>query len=153
MSGNGKPFTLDQMLAECELIRAFCSESDCAANGLKILLLEDSEKLLKLAKFIHKVAPEFFFEGLPQNGFVTFLRIATAYIAKIASQIEENNEVDPELLKIFKLLFDCEAWLVELYHDLKSEKESRTAVDRSAEQHLIKRELCFGSKHVHNLVK
>lgn len=151
--GNAKPFTLDQMMADCEYIRRFCSEGDKAATGLKIQLFEDSERLLKSAKFIHRVAPEFFFEGLPQNGFVTFLRIATAFTSKIVSQIEENRKVDPELLKIFAILFDCDAWLVDVYHDLKKEKEVLATTDPSVGQHLIKREFCLGSKHVHRLVK
>ena len=150
MNGNGKHFTIDQMLAHCERIRGFCAENDCEANRQ---LLENTEKLLKSARFMHKIAPEFFFERLPQNGFVTYLRIASAYIAKVSAQIEKQNKVDPDLLKLFALLFDCEAWLVDLVDELKSEKESRKLTSCSNDQHIIGRKFCLVSKHIYNLSK
>ena len=150
MRGNGERFTLDQMLADCEIIRNYCLENECEENDK---LCKDIDRMLKSAKLIEKEAPNFFFEGLPANGFITYLRIVTAYINKLAGQIEKKNKIDPDLLRLFQLLFDSEEWVLELANDLKNEHKTQKKSGQSDEQHLLLNRFCLGSKHAYKINK
>ena len=123
----GERFELDQLIANVKVIKAFCSENECDANAK---FGRECDRMLQSAKFFHTIAPEFFLADLTENGFVTVIRIATAYTDQIVRQIRTKNRIHPHFMRLFKLFSACLDSLPEIYEDLKSEQKEDASNSR-----------------------
>lgn len=119
--GGVKRFELDHMIANVGHIMAFCQENECEANAK---FERTCAQILQSARFIYKIAGEFFLGDLTENGFVTFLRLFSAYTNQIVQQIRTENRIDPDFMTFFKLFPIYSDILHETYVDLKSEREA-----------------------------
>lgn len=143
-----EPFKMEQLLSNLNHIKRFCSDQKQNAKANE-QLAGDCDKLIGVADRIYKMADEFIvFEKLPQNGFFTFLDIATAYTDQIVKQINEEQRVDADLQRMFSGLFLYGEFLPEICEELKSEQNE--AHDGPS---LMQRANCMRSRHIYRAVK
>ena len=113
-------FKLDKLVLNLDLVSNHCSTNQSEGNGK---LIEYCERLIKSARFVDQIAydDDFMFEGMPENGFVLYLRVITSYTDQIVNQIKTKNKIDFDFIKLFTLVFLYEKWLIETYNVLKME--------------------------------
>ena len=145
-----EPFKLDQLIANVEILRAFCLENPCETN---VNFMRRVDRMLPALKFFHMVAPDFFFADLTEIGFIALFRIATAYSNKVAQQIRTQNRIDPDfevLLKLFDLCMDA---VPEIYEDLKREQKEDAINSRVSNCKLhVRRKMGLKNPHVYRLL-
>ena len=116
----GRRVGLGRITANVDFIRAFCLKNECEEHlNFRI----DLERLLESVTYFYKVADEYFFADLTENGIITYVRIATTYTDLVVKQIRTTNQIDPDFLVLFKLCAVLLDALPEVYEDLKSEQE------------------------------
>lgn len=112
---------IDPLIANCELIRRFCSENRSETNDQ---FGADCERMCGSAQFISRIAAEFFLDSVHDNGFMTFVRLSSIYTNKIAKQIQTRQKIHPHYVKLIKLILIYADWLTDLYGDLKKEQKN-----------------------------
>lgn len=147
---------LDRLLLNCGLIAKFCRNNPCPANDR--LQVDCVEQLVESSKFIDRISKQFFFENIPQNGFVQFLRIATTFTDLVVKQIKTKNKIERRTRKLFESIIFCADWLSTTYKHLKSEADetfesSLGSFTSSNCQHLVRKKVDLRSKHFYELIK
>lgn len=95
-------FKIDKLLTNCERVKDHSSKFD---NEWSKFLIENCDELIEISKFIDSVAYKYTFnERMPINGFVSSLKILTAYTDLLVDQIDKRNKIDLDLTKLFKLI-------------------------------------------------
>ena len=139
--------SFDRMVANCELIRKYCSENVCETNDQ---FASDCERLFKVAELIHRIAPDFYFDCVPDNGFVTFVRLSAAYTDKLVNQIQTNGKFHPHYVKLMRLVLKYASFLAKLYGDLKDE-ETKDSSEKG--QLFVRNRPGFSNKEIYDAVR
>lgn len=115
---------LDQLISHCDFIVEHCSSAGSSVRAdVGKQLASDCKQLVDSAKLIDTIAVEYKFEDLSTNGFAVYLQLVSAYTELIGQQIK-RNELNFELVKMFKLIFLYRDGLLQIYEDLKKERQN-----------------------------
>ena len=114
-----KQFEIDQLNLNCDYIIEFCVKNN---NDEYRPIIDNCNELLKSAKFVNQFAFDYTFEGIPSNGFVTYLKIITSYTDVMANQIKRKHKIDEDLIKLFKIINWYGEIILNTYNDLKEEE-------------------------------
>ena len=129
-------FKLNKLFSNCDFIKNFCLSKKCEENAK---LIECCDKLIKSARLVDEIANDYIlFEDVPENGFILFLRVITSFSDQIVNQIKNKNKIDPDILRLAKLIFLYDEWLMDIYGRLK--KEANDSSNEKNNQNLMVRE-------------
>lgn len=118
MTENDRAF--NRMVANYELIRKYCAATVSETNTQ---FAADCERMFQTAELIHRIASDFYFDSVPDNGFVTFVRLSAIYTDKIVKQIQ-SNQLHQHYVKLMKLVLIYGDFLAHLYGELKDEEKA-----------------------------
>ena len=144
----GRWVELDLITANVDFINRFCSENECKENTK---FGNNLDRLLESVRFFHKIADEYFFADLTENGIIAYVRIATIYTDLVVKQIRTKNRIDPDFLVLFKLFNTLLNALPDIYEDLKSEQEENNSQVSNCRLHVRKKN-AFQSKDIYWLL-
>ena len=120
---NENDLAFNRMVVNHKLIRKYCIENACETNDR---FAADCDRLLKSAEFVHRIASEYYFDSIHDNGFVTFIRLASIYTDKIVEQIGKSsgtNKIHSNYLKLMKLVLNYADWMLNMHEDLKDDRK------------------------------
>ena len=109
----------DRMIVNCKIIRKYCSENACETNDRFAVGVE---RLFESAGFIHRIAADFYLGSVPDNGFVTFVRLSASYTDKIVEQVRKNK-IHPDYVRLLRLVLNYADLLTDLYGSLRDEQK------------------------------
>lgn len=117
-----KRFHLDRLAQNCDFITKFCSKDP---NEFHQSVVANCESLFRGAELIELFAYDYSFKGIPRNGFVSSLKILTSYTDEIVSQIQTKNKIDPNFIKICKIVIEYKTKILETRQFLVEEAADR----------------------------
>ena len=147
-------FEIDQLLFNLDRIKGYArAENQCEDNEQ---LAADCENLSNSVQLISRAANEYIvFDALPENGFFMFLDIMAVYTGDMVKQIENQKQIKPDPIVMFRLFLLYKDFLLDLYEDLKCERNSKKSdlPNEPSGLSLMQRARCFRSIHVYRVLK
>ena len=75
--------------------------------------------------YSRQFAYDYTFRDIPRNGFVSSLKLMTAYTTVIVEQIKNKNKIDPKFIKICKIVIEYKTKVLETREFLVEEAPDR----------------------------
>ena len=119
---SGKRVQLDRLAKNCDYIAIFCAKNQ---DDFHRSVLSNCETLSKSAELIELFAYDYTFKDIPRNGFVSALKILTAYTGEIVEQIKSKNKIDPNFIRICKIVTEYKTKILETREFLVEEAADR----------------------------